>query len=179
MGERAGERGVNVGLIVFWLLSLLSIPLLSFYGRSLQLSVIDHFPMEELSLYLGVVLSCVALVFLFVLIYSGFDGYIYHLIWVAALSVLLYTYLPIVEKIHVGFFGLFGFLSYRILRLKTAVFVCVAVASLDELFQHVLVTRVGDWRDVWLNIFAVSLGMFLGFLLIADNRGRDTGGCAK
>jgi len=102
------------------------------------------------------------------LYYSGLDSYVWHLVWVAALSVLFYSYLPFVEKIHVALFGLFGFLSYRVFRLHSAVFVCVAVAGLDELLQHFLVSRVGDWRDVWLNIFSVSLGLFLAFLFFAD-----------
>jgi VanZ like protein len=155
-------------LIVVWLLSLLCIPLLSFNGRSLQLTIVNHFSTELLALYLGVILSGVVLVFLISLARSGLDPYCYHLIWVAALSILLYAHLPFVEKIHVALFGVFGFLSQRIFEQKMAALLCVAIASLDELLQHFLVTRVGDWRDVWLNLFSASLGMLLAFLLFGS-----------
>ncbi|MCF8055030.1 MAG: VanZ family protein [Desulfocapsa sp.] len=155
-------------LIAVWLLSLLCIPLLSFYGRPLQLTIIKQFSTEILTLYLGVTLSVVLVVFLVTLVRSGLDPYCYHLIWVAALSLILYAHLPFVEKIHVALFGMFGFLSQKIFEQKMAVLFCVAVAGLDELLQHFLVARVGDWRDVWLNLFSASLGMLLAFLLFGS-----------
>ena len=159
-------------LLGVWFLSFLCIPLLSFYGRSLQLSIISRFSMETLGLYLSVILSGVVLVFLITLFKSGLDNYTYHLIWVGGLSVLLYTHLPFVEKIHVALFGLFGFLSQRIFEQKMAAFLCIAIAGLDELLQYFLVVRVGDWRDVWLNLFSAALGMLLAFMLFDSNRGR-------
>ncbi len=159
-------------LIAGWLLSLLSIPLLSLYGRPLQLSTIKHVSMETLGLSVSVLLSGAVLVFLIALLKSGLDHYAWHLIWVAGLSILLYTHLPFVEKIHVALFGLFGFLCQRIFEQKMAVFLGAAIAGLDEVLQYFLVARVGDWRDVWLNLFSASLGMLLAFLLFGSNRGR-------
>ena len=159
-------------LIVVWFLSLLCIPLLSFYGRPLQLYLINHFSMETLGLCLSVMLSGIVLVFLIALFKSGLDHSAYHLIWVGGLSILLYTHLPFVEKIHVALFGLFGFLSQRIFEQKMAALLGVAIAGLDELLQYFLVVRVGDWRDVWLNLFSAALGMLLAFLLFDSNRGR-------
>ncbi|MEN8198672.1 MAG: VanZ family protein [Thermodesulfobacteriota bacterium] len=179
MSDQAAKKKMDWWWMLFWLLSLLSIPLLSLYGRWLQLSILDRLPMELLGLYLTVLLIGVVLVFAFALSQSVPDEYGYHLIWVAGLTILLYRHLPFVEKIHVGLFGLFGFLSYRVFRGKTPLLVCLAVAGLDELFQHFLSFRVGDWRDVWLNIFSGSLGMFLGFLLFSENDGRTAGASAK
>ena len=166
-------------LISAWFLSLICIPLLSFYGRPLQLSLMGHFSMESLALYLSWMLSGVLLVFLIVLLKSGLDAYVYHLVWVGGLSVLLYMHLPFVEKIHVALFGLFGFLSQRIFEQKMAALAGVVIAGLDELLQHFLVARVGDWRDVWLNLFSVALGMFLAFLLFDSKQGRSAKASAR
>lgn len=166
-------------LIGVWLLSLLCIPLLSFYGRSLQLSIIRQYSTESLTLYLGVTLSVVVVVFLVALVRSGLDPYCYNLIWVAGLSLLLYAHLPFVEKIHVALFGMFGFLSQKIFEQKTAALFCVAIAGLDELLQHFLVSRVGDWRDVWLNLFSAALGMLLAFLLFGNRSGQRAGSPAR
>ncbi len=159
--------------IVVWLLSLFCIPLLSFYGRPLQLRILNQYSMETLTVFLGVILSGVVFVFLITLFKSGLDPYVYHLLWVAALSLFLYAHLPFVEKLHVAIFGLFGFLTQRIYEQKTAACVCIAIACLDELLQHFLAARVGDWRDVWLNLFSAALGMLLAFLLF-DSKQRQT-----
>ena len=164
-------------LFIVWLLSLLCIPLFSFYGRSLQFHITSQYSTESLSLYLGVMLSSVVIVFCVSLIRSGLDLYCCHLIWVAVLSLLLYAHLPFVEKIHVALFGMFGFLSQRMFDQRVAALLCVGIAGLDELLQHFLVTRVGDWRDVWLNLFSASLGMLLGFFLF-DSRSRKAAGDA-
>lgn len=151
--------------IVGWLLSLLSIPLLSFYGRSLQLSIIKHFSPESLSLWLGLILTGVVLVYGVALLKAGTNYSLYHLLWVGALALLFYVNLPFVEKIHIALFGLFGFLTQRFFEQRVAALLCIAISFLDELLQHFLVVRVGDWRDVWLNLFSASLGMFLALLL--------------
>lgn len=158
-------RDMKEKLIIGWLLSLLSIPLLSFYGRLLQLNTIKHFSPESLSLWLGLILSGVVLVYGVALLRAGANPYLYHLLWVGALALLFYVNLPFVEKIHIVLFGLFGFLSQRLFEQKMAALLCIAISFLDELLQHFLVSRVGDWRDVWLNLFSASLGMFLAFLL--------------
>ena len=152
-------------LIIGWFLSLFSIPLLSFYGRPLQLSIIRHVSPESLNLWLGLILTGVVLVYGAALLKIGANSYRYHLLWVGALALLFYANLPFVEKIHIALFGLFGFLTQRLFEQRLAALFCIAVSFLDELFQHFLVARVGDWRDVWLNLFSASLGMFLAFLL--------------
>ena len=157
-------------LIPVWLLSLFSIPLLSVYGRPLQLYVLNDYSMGTLVVYLGLMLVGVAAVYGVVLLRAGVNSHMYHLIWVAVLAVLFYTSLPSIEKIHVATFGLFGFLSQKLFEQKIAALVCVAISGMDELLQHFLVARVGDWRDVWLNLFSTALGMFLAFLLIESRQ---------
>lgn len=93
------------------------------------------------------------------------NPYVYHLAWIAPLAIFFYINLPFVEKIHIALFGLFGFLTQKLFEQKIAAVTCVSISLLDELFQHFLVDRVGDWSDVWLNIFSASLGMFIAFIL--------------
>ena len=161
-----GKNSIQRKLILFWLLSLFFIPLLSVYGRSLQLYILNHYSTKTLSVYLGLILLGVVAVYCVALFRAGGNSYGFHLIWVAALVVLFYASLPFVEKLHIAIFGMFGFLSQKIFEQKLAAFFCVAVSGLDELLQYFLVVRVGDWRDVWLNLFSTALGMFLAFLLI-------------
>ncbi len=151
-------------LIVFWLMSFLCIPLLSFYGRPLQLNIMTQFSTERLSLGLGLILGAVLFFLFTALLKEDKNPYVYHLVWVAPLALTLYVSLPFVEKIHIALFGVFGFLSQRIFEQKMAAILCIAISFLDELLQHFLVARVGDWRDVWLNLFSASLGMFFAFL---------------
>jgi VanZ like family len=157
-------------LMFAWLLSLLCIPMLSLYGRFLQLNTMEHFSLDILKLWLGLIVSSMVIAFFIALIKSGVSNYAYHLIWVGTLSVLMYTSLPFVEKIHVALFGMFGLLSQKLFEQKIAAFFAIAVSGLDESLQHFLVVRVGDWRDVWLNLFSASLGMFLAFLLFESSR---------
>ena len=160
-----GKKSMQRKLILLWFLSLCFIPLLSVFGRSLQLYILNHYSIKSLGVYLGVILLAVVAVYCVALLRAGVNSYCYHLIWVAALAVLFYASLPFVEKLHIAIFGMFGFLSQKIFEQKIAAFFCVAVSGLDELLQYFLVVRVGDWRDVWLNLFSAALGMFLAFLL--------------
>lgn len=99
----------------------------------------------------------------------GLTSHAYHLLWIAVLVLVLYTSLPFAEKIHIEIFGMFGFLSLMVFEQKIAAFLCGSVSGLDELLQHFLVVCVGDWRDVWLNLFSAALGMFLAFLILESN----------
>lgn len=169
MNDHASEKKMKEKLFVFWLLLLLCIPLLSFYGRLLQLNIMKRLSTEVLTLGLGGILGSITIVLLIFLLKKGRNPFLFHLVWVAPLAFFLYASLPFVEKVHIALFGLFGFLSQRIFEQKMTAILCVAVSFLDELFQHFLVARVGDWRDVWLNVFSVSLGMFLAFLLFGGS----------
>lgn len=154
--------------ITGWLVSFLSIPLFSFYGRSLQLNIIGRFSLESLGAYLTLFFSGVVCIYGIALFRASANTHRYHLLWVSCLALFFYVSLPFVEKIHIALFGLFGFLSQRIFEQKAAAVFCIAVSCMDELFQHFLAARVGDWRDVWLNLFSASLGMFLAYLIFEE-----------
>jgi len=157
-----------------WLLSLLAIPLLSLFGRPLQLRIIQNVSAETLLLSLTLVFAIMVCIYGVALFQTGITPYSYHLLWVAALALFFYLHLPFVEKIHIALFGLFGFMSQKLFTQKVAAVLSVAISFLDELFQYFLAARVGDWRDVWLNLFSASLGMFLAFLLTESMADRES-----
>ncbi len=159
------ETGRRKVLLLTWLLSLFSIPLFSFYGRPLQLHIMNRFSPEELSLWLGLFFGTVLTVMFLALLREAKSPYVYHFAWVVPLLILLYFSLPFVEKIHIVLFGLFGFLTQKLFCRKTAVAACVSISFLDELFQYFLADRVGDWRDVGLNVFSAFLGMLFALIL--------------
>ena len=152
-------------LILAWSISLLSIPLLSLYGRPIQVSLMAQVETEMLNILLSVIFSGLFLLFLLVLWRFGTNRYVFNLLWVGPVFMCLYGSLPFVEKIHIALFGLFGFISHKILGLRASVVIGFSIACLDELLQHYLASRVGDWRDVRLNLFSVFLGIFLAVLL--------------
>ncbi len=158
---------------ILWALSLFCIPLLSFFGRSLQFCTYQYFSLEQLGIALALVMAGLISVFFIALFKSGGKHYLWHLLWVGALSYLLYNSLPFVEKIHIALFGLFGFFSQRLFRQRMAIAACIGISFLDELLQHFLAARVGDWRDVWLNLFSASLGMLLAFFLLEGSGGQS------
>lgn len=177
MAGQAGkqERVMKTKLLICWVLSLLSFPLFSYYGRPLQLSIMGNFSSETLTLWLAILFTGVVLAYGVALVKAGVNSHLFHLLWIGALALAFYLHLPFVEKIHIALFGLFGFLSLTLFEVKSAALFSVAIAFLDELFQHFLAARVGDWRDVWLNLFSASLGMFLALLLF-ENSSRQSAG---
>lgn len=157
-------------LLSAWLLTLLFIPFLSFYGRSLQLFLLSNFSEETLGLYLGLLLAGIISGYTIILVKSGLHPHVYHLMWITALLLLLFQHIHDIEKMHIAIFGLFGFLSRKLFSLKTTIVCCVLVSFLDEIFQHFLANRVGDLRDVGINLFSSFLGLFLAFLLLESDR---------
>ncbi len=148
-----------------WAVSLLAIPLLSIFGRPLQLALYESVSLSLLSFCVYSLLAACVLSYLVLLQRAG--GFVdsWHLLWLAGLTWYCYGNLHFVEKIHLLLFGTFGFLSYLLFSRKTALLAGISLSLLDELLQYFLASRVGDWRDVRLNLFSVFLGMFLAFLL--------------
>ena len=157
-------------LLSVWLITLLCIPLLSFYGRSLQLFLLSNFSEGTLGLYLGLLMAGIISGYTIILVRSRLHPHVYHLLWITVLLLILFQHIHDVEKMHIAIFGLFGFLSRRLFSLKMTTACCVLVSFLDEIFQHFLANRVGDLRDVGINLFSSVLGLFLAFLLLESER---------
>ena len=157
-------------LLSVWLITLLLIPFLSLYGRSLQRLLLAYFSVETMVLFLGLLLAGIISGYAILLVRSGLHPHVYHLLWITVLLFLLFQHIHAVEKMHIATFGLLGFLSRKIFSLKMTIVCCVLVSLLDEIFQHFLANRVGDLRDVGINIFSSFLGLFLAFLLLESER---------
>ena len=165
------------GILLFaWSLTLLFIPLLSYYGRSLQITLLSHFTGETLGQYLGILLACIITGYAIILFRSGLHPHVYHLLWIAVLLFLLYRHILYVEIVHIAIFGLFGFLARWLFNLKVTISCCVLASISDEIFQYFLANRVGDVRDVGINLFSSFLGLFLAFLLLESERRKRADG---
>jgi VanZ family protein len=76
------------------------------------------------------------------------------------------SHADLVEKIHIVEYGLLAFLVYRAVRPagdRRQVFLpllwVTAVGTMDEWLQWLAPTRVGEWLDVLLNVFAGVVGL--------------------
>jgi len=94
MIDRISKEKKKRKLIVFWLLSLICIPMLSFYGRGLQLNILLRFPEEKLSLGLGLIFFVLLIVSGTFLLKAGKNSAAYHLVWLIPLTFFLYASLP-------------------------------------------------------------------------------------
>ncbi len=157
-------------LLSAWLITLLCIPLFSFFGRTLQLYLLSQVSGETLGKYMGFLLAGFIVGYGITLLRSGLHPHVWHLLWIVVLLFFLFRNIPYVEKVHVVIFGLLGFLSQKLFTAKASFIICASLSLLDEVFQYFLPNRVGDIRDVGINLFSAILGLFLAFLLMESRR---------
>jgi len=157
-------------LLSAWLTTLLCIPLFSFFGRTLQLYLLSQVSGETLGRYMGFLLTGFIVGYGITLLRSGLHPHVWHLLWVAVCLFFLFRDIPYVETVHVAIFGLLGFLSQNLFTAKAAFIICASLSLLDEIFQYFLSNRVGDIRDVGINLFSSCLGLFLAFLLMESRQ---------
>lgn len=65
------------------------------------------------------------------------------------------------ERLHLLLFSSLGFFCARALRFEAALSIALLMGLADEVLQHFLVDRVGDWRDVLFNCGAALWGAFI------------------
>ena len=80
------------------------------------------------------------------------------LVLVVALVTIAISLPQTVQRLHFVTFGLFGFFSKRLFSVWLALLAILIGSAGDELFQVWLSSRVGDLRDVGINIIAGSTG---------------------
>lgn len=147
---------------ISWFSLLFFIPLLSYSGRNLQYFLNNHITAEALGMVLGLLL-------LFLVFIGGYWLYRVNskvqwltLLWFVPLFIIVPMLLPVaIERMHFIVFGLFGFVSLQLWAKSPGLLVCLLVAVLDEVFQWWLPDRVGDLRDVLINVVAVYGGALL------------------
>lgn len=153
-------------LLIAWISSALIIPCLSAFGRPLQHWVFREAGETGVAVVIGLSLFVLGVAAIFWQANQGLEVEGRKLLLlVLVLVIMLITItvgLPrIEERLHFVTFGVFGFYSKRLFPAWLALLVVVVGSTGDELFQAWLPDRVGDWRDVGINIVAGVIG--LGF----------------
>lgn len=94
---------------------------------------------------------------------------LYHILWITLLVAFLMWAVRRHPEVwlHIPLFGTLGFLSYKIF-LRTGAEAAFAMAFADELLQHFLPDRVGDFMDVLINAVCAAVGII--FFLILNRR---------
>ena len=160
-------------LLWLWLVVVTLIPLLSVFGRRLQ-----HWSAENVGYHLiAWVIGLGLLIAIGLLVQqlwrrSNAIPYL-HLGWFLPLFLVLPLMLERVEeRLHFLTFGAFGALALMLFAPRTALVLCLAYSGGDELLQHYLPDRVGDWRDVGMNALAsLAAALFTWLWLKQAGRG--------
>lgn len=157
-------------LFLVWAICFTAIPLLSFFGRSLQGVVFSLLSPFQLAILLLIVSVIIFLLF----VCRRPPGrnstqILLEILWLGGGFVILNMVLPPVERVHVLLFSVFGFLSQRLFGTRVALIICLTVSGLDELLQYFLPDRVGDLRDVLTNALSSTLGIRLSCLFTEDS----------
>jgi len=153
-------------LVIAWFMSALFILCLSAFGRPLQHWVFRSMGEVTIAWLIGLLLFGLGVTAIYWLAKTGLKGNRYTLVLitialVVALIVITTSLPQTEERLHFVTFGLFGFFSKRLFPTWLAILAILVLSSGDELFQAWLPDRVGDWRDVGINITAGIIG--LGF----------------
>lgn len=159
---------VNVSLdkhgknLCCWLLCVVLILSLSFYGRRLQLLLIQRFDMTLIAVVVFVVLFGVLLFFsihrqVYALSRRVLFG-TYFLLFIAGYTVHSQLVAP-VETLHFLVFSCFGWFSAALFGVWYGVVAVVSMAVSDEIFQYFLPDRIGDIRDVVINAISGIIGL--------------------
>ena len=148
-----------------WLLAVITIPLLSIFGRPAQRFLNENASPHQLTIILGAVLIILSTSAIYQLIRRHSYQRIWHLIWFVPIFLIAPFFMPIVEeRIHFIIFGGFGFLSMQVFSPRIAIILCISVSLMDEGLQWFLADRVGDWFDVGINILASVAGAVFSFI---------------
>jgi len=143
---------------ILWVMVFIFIPLLSIYGRGIQMFLRDNLSTTQFTAITAIVLLALCIKAVYWLIKKHALKKIWHLGWFIPLFFILPFFMPIIEeRVHFIVFGSFGFLSMLIFSPRIAIAICLAVSALDEGLQWHLPDRVGDWADIAINTLA-SLG---------------------
>lgn len=150
-------------LLFTWLGSALMILCLSAFGRPLQHWVYRNIGEATVAWLIGSVLFGLGVAAIYWQAKRGPKGRRNTLVPLAVALVVTLVIITVSlpqteERLHFVTFGLFGFFSKRLLPAWLAILAIIVWSSGDELFQAWLPDRVGDWRDVGINITAGVIG---------------------
>jgi hypothetical protein len=141
---------------LLWFLNLFYIFTLSTFGRNIQEWISQTIGRSILSWIIsGVIFFSLGFLFLKANVKS------FLVLLLIPLVLLLSWLVPLPEeRLHFITFGFLGFFSAKLFSFRVALLVCGLVSGLDELYQWYLPNRVGELRDVVLNLAASFFGVF-------------------
>ncbi len=153
------QRPVNLKELGAWILVGAMIPMMSLFGRGIQRFVSDNLDRGTFTLIMGGMLVVAAGASLAWMARRRSKRALWHgLMLLGAILLITQTIPNATEWIHFVLFGLFGLFATRLWRPAIAVAICLLVSGGDEVLQWFLPDRVGDPRDVLMNIAACLLG---------------------
>jgi hypothetical protein len=166
-------------ILIAWFSSALITLCLSAFGRPLQHWVYNNIGEATIAWLIGLLLFGLGVTAICWQAKRGLKGNRYTLVVITiALVVTLITITTVLpqteERLHFATFGLFGFFSKRLFPTWLAILVILILSSGDELFQAWLPDRVGDWRDVGINITAGIIGLGFAWAGLAKDPSRIT-----
>lgn len=170
MPPSTGQK--NKGIYLGWIAVLLSIPLLSVFGRSLQRWVVENLGYNLTAGIIFVALAAVLAVLFHLLYRNGNRPAFVHMLWVLPFFLVGPLLLGRVEeRLHFLVFGIFGGASMFLYAPRSALLLCLTVAVGDEVLQYFLPDRVGDMRDVAMNAVAsVAAALFVWLAFVRPER---------
>lgn len=149
-------------LRISWGVTLLAIPLLSYFGRNWLGFVLQYASRTEVAIAFAVTTLGLVGGACWWLFHRRVPRGLIHLGIAAVGAGLVFLLVPAGERwLHIPLFGLFGFLSVCLLGLLRGLAVALAISGLDEIWQHFLPDRHGDLVDVAINTGSASLGMLV------------------
>lgn len=153
-------------ILTVWFLSAIVIPVLSAFGRPLQHWVYRNFGETAVAVMIGICLLALGSAAIYrqmnrIVKWHSYSHLFIGMSLLIVVAIITISLPQTEERLHFVTFGIFGFFSRRLFSVWIALLAIVTWSVGDELFQAWLPDRVGDWRDVGINIVAGVIG--LGF----------------
>jgi hypothetical protein len=167
LNKITGKFKKDPALAISWVFVLAVIPVISFFGRSLQHFLEDVIGTGGVAWVLGLTVGVLLMVVAILLVRKAGWVSLLNLIWLLLFAAGLMFYLRANPErwYHIPLFGLLGFLSVSLFSVRTGIEIALAWAVLDEFFQHYLSNRVGDFEDVLINAICGAAGIILYLIL--------------
>lgn len=154
-----------------WIIVLLTIPLMSVFGRNIQQYVIENYSRQNITITIGVILALMCIKGSYWLIKNHAYSRLWHLLWFIPLFIIYPYTMPIIEeRVHFIIFGLLGYLSSTLFPVRITFLICISISVLDEGLQWYLPDRVGDWHDISINLIASIAGAVFSYISVKKQK---------
>lgn len=154
----------NTLILQFWLLTVLSIVLLSVFGRKLQSAIVSRIDIIWVAAAVFIILFLTLLLLLKNRANNGIKKrvlLISSLLLVGGGAALYFEYLVPVEAVHFLVFSYLGWLSAAVFGPIAGIGAVVSIAVGDEILQYFLPDRVGDFHDIAVNLVSGLTGILI------------------